>query len=85
VMYAARPPEAVFEVKSRDDRWSRIHEKAAEYLEAGVRVICVLDPDTETVAVHHSERPVQSLKADDELTLPDVLGDFRVAVSDFFR
>jgi Uma2 family endonuclease len=84
-MYALQPPELVFEVKSRDDRWAQIHEKVAEYLEAGVRIVCVVDPETETVAIHHSERPVQSLTAADELTLPDVLGDFRVAVARFFQ
>lgn len=83
-LYAANPPELVFEVKSPDDRWPKIHEKISEYLAVGVRIVCVADPKTETVAVHHSEKPVQSLSGDDELTLPDVLGDFRVAISKFF-
>jgi Uma2 family endonuclease len=85
IMYASKPPELVFEVKSRDDRWGQIHEKIAECLESGVRTVCIVDPATETVAIHHSERPVQSLTVTDELTLPDVLGDFRVAVSKLFE
>ncbi len=84
-LYAAKPPELVFEVKSRDDRWARIHEKVAEYLDAGVCAVCVADPETETVTVHHAERPVQSLTAVDELTFPEILGDFRVVVSEFFQ
>jgi Uma2 family endonuclease len=84
-MYAPKPPELVFEVKSPDDRWSQVHEKIAEYLAVGVRVVCVADPKTETVAIHHSERPVQSLAGDDELSLPDVLGNFRVPISKFFE
>jgi Uma2 family endonuclease len=83
-LYAAGPPELVFEVKSRDDRWAKIHEKVAEYLEVGVRVVCVVDPETVTVAVHHAAKPVQSLKGGDELSIPDVLGDFSVAISEFF-
>lgn len=85
ILYAPKPPELVFEVKSRDDRWARIHEKIAEALEAGVRTVCIVDPATETVAIHSSERPVQSLTVADELILPDVLGDFRVAVKQLFE
>ena len=84
-LYASKPPELVFEVKSRDDRWPKIHEKIAEYLAVGVRIVCVADPNTETLAIHHAERPVQSLSGGDELTLPDVLGDFRVPISKFFE
>jgi Uma2 family endonuclease len=84
-LYAPKPPELVFEVKSRDDRWAQIHEKVAEYLDAGVRAVCVVDPETQTVAVHHSERPVQSLTAADELTFSDILGDFRVKVAEIFE
>jgi Uma2 family endonuclease len=85
LVYASKPPELIFEVKSREDRWAKIHEKVAEYLAAGVQAICVVDPETETVAVHHAERPVESLTAVDELVLPDILGDFRVAVGQFFE
>jgi len=84
-LYAAHPPELVFEVKSRDDRWAKIQEKIAEYLGVGVRTVCVVDPETDTVAVYHCERPVQSLTSADALTFPDILGDFRVAVSEFFE
>jgi Uma2 family endonuclease len=84
-LYAAKPPELVVEVKSREDRWATIHEKVAEYLAVGVRVVCVVDPETETVAIHHAERPVQSLAAGEELRLPDVLGEFAVPIKKFFE
>jgi hypothetical protein len=57
----------------------------AEYLAAGVQAVCVVDPETDTVAVHHAERPVESLTAVDELTLPNILGDFCVVVGQFFE
>jgi Uma2 family endonuclease len=84
-LYAPNPPELVFEVKSRDDRWPKIHEKVAEYLEVGVRIVCVVDPETETVAIHHAERPVQSLTSADVLRFPDVLGDFELPVTNIFE
>jgi Uma2 family endonuclease len=84
-LYAKNPPELVVEVKSRDDRWAKVYEKIGEYLEAGVRVVCVIDPATETVTVHHAEEPVQSLKAGDELRFPSVLGDFSMPVKKIFE
>lgn len=83
-LYAPKPPELVFEVKSRDDRWARIHEKVAEYLDVGVRAVCVVDPETETITIHYSDRPVRSLTSADELTIPDILGEFHIAVREIF-
>jgi Uma2 family endonuclease len=78
------PPDLVFEVLSPTDRWSDVHEKVAEYLHVGVGTVCVLDPDKAIVHVYHAERGPQSLSAEEELTLPDALPDFRVAVRRFF-
>ena len=73
-------PNLVFEVLSPSDRWARVLEKVGEYLTAGVEVVCLLDPERETMHVYRDETPSEVLTADDELTLPEVLGDFKVAV-----
>lgn len=78
-------PELVFEVRSPNDKWPKVMAKASEYLEAGVVVVCVLDPKTATVTVYRVEEINQTLEGDDELHLPEVLGDFRVAVRRFFE
>jgi Uma2 family endonuclease len=77
-------PELVFEVRSPNDRWPKVLAKVAEYLGAGVTVVCVLDPDSETLHVYHSDELPRTLHGDDELALPEILGDFRVAVRRFF-
>ena len=82
--YLAVVPELVFEVRSPTDRWQRLFAKAAEYLEAGVTVVCLLDQMSERVLVCRADDLPQTLHGDDELHLPDVLGDFRVAVRRFF-
>lgn len=82
--YVAVVPEVVFEVRSPNDKWPKVMAKVSEYLEAGVTVVCVLDPKTETVLVYRVEEIAQKLEGEDELHLPDVLGDFRVAVRRFF-
>jgi Uma2 family endonuclease len=78
-------PELVFEVRSPTDRWARLLGKVSEYLEAGVTVVCVLDQQSETVHVYRNDDLPRTLHDDDELALPDVLGDFRVAVRRLFE
>jgi Uma2 family endonuclease len=77
-------PDLVVEVRSADDRWSEILAKVNEYLDAGVRVVIVLDPEPERAYVFRADQPPGVLGPDDELTVPDLLGDFRVAVRLFF-
>ncbi len=83
--YLAVVPELVFEVRSPTDRWQRLFAKAAEYLEAGVSVVCLLDQMSERVLVCRAEEAPITLQGDDELHLPNILGDFRVPVRRFFE
>jgi Uma2 family endonuclease len=78
-------PELVIEVRSPSDRIPQLSAKASEYLEAGVTVVVVIDPDTQSLAVYReNEFPIR-MHNGDELTLPDVLPGFAVRVSQFFE
>jgi Uma2 family endonuclease len=77
-------PELVFEVRSPTDRWARVLRKVTEYLDAGVTAVCVLDELSETVHIYRADELPQTLHGDDELRLPDILGDFAVAMQRFF-
>ncbi len=78
-------PELVFEVRSPTDRWGVILTKVGEYLESGVTVVCVLDQMKERCLICRNEESVQVLVAEEELTIPDVLGDFRTVVKRLFE
>ncbi len=78
-------PDLAIEVKSVFDRWSEIDEKIGEYLKAGVLVVCVVDPDTDSVQVHIADKPMRVVGRDEELTLPEVLPGFRVTVRELFE
>lgn len=78
-------PELVVEVLSPDDRWPNVLQKVAEYLNVGVLFVLVLDPERKTIHVFAHDEPVRILTAADELTLPGVLDDFRVAVNRCFE
>jgi Uma2 family endonuclease len=82
--YLDVPPDLVFEVLSPDDCWPKVLRKVTEYLEAGVTVVCVLDPERRTLHLYEGDQPVRILGEDDKLTLPSLLGKFRVAIRRFF-
>lgn len=83
--YLDVPPDVAFEIKSPSDIWSDVPAKVTEYLEAGVGVVCVLDPDTESAHVFYPDRPNEILSGDDELMLPEHLPGFGVPVRRFFE
>ena len=78
-------PELVFEVRSPTERWPRLITKAGEYLEAGVTVVCLLDQVSETVQVYRADELPRTLDSDDDLHLPDILGDLLITVGRFFE
>ncbi len=77
-------PEVVVEVRSPDDRWSRLFAKAYEYLNAGVAVVCILDPDDDSIHVLRPDQPPMKLEADGELTLREMHESFCVPVRQCF-
>ncbi len=83
--YLPVAPELVFEVRSPGDRWRQIVVKVGEYLQVGVTLVCVLDQQPETAHVYHADQSPREVRRDEELTLPEVLSDFRVPVRRFFE
>jgi len=82
--YLALMPDVVVEVLDAADHWSDVIEKALEYLRAGVRTACIADPQKESVAIFRDGQAPKLLHAQDTFELPDVLGEFRVLVREFF-
>jgi Uma2 family endonuclease len=83
--YLPAAPELVLEVRSPSDRWMEIHAKAAEYLQAGVKLVCVLDPLTASAHVYSANAAAQTFSADQLIAFPEVFQDFQVPVRRFFE
>jgi Uma2 family endonuclease len=77
-------PDLVVEVVSPNDFASEVDNKVEEYLQAGVRLIWVVYPQSKHVLVYRSGSVVQRLGVEDELSGEDVLPDFRLAISAIF-
>jgi Uma2 family endonuclease len=82
--YGPEVPEIVFEVRSSSDRWREVLIKVTEYLDAGVLVVVVLDPEPQVAHVFGVDRAPQLLQADDELTFPEIFEGFAVRVGRLF-
>ena len=78
-------PDLAVEVVSPSDRMTEVREKVREYLEAGVRLVWVVDPRRETVTIFAADGTERVLRAGDTLDGGDVLPDFRLPVADIFR
>lgn len=77
-------PDLVVEVLSPDDRPGEVARKVREYLEAGVRLVWVADPETRTVRAHRSPTDVREFREADSLLGDEVLPGFDVAVAELF-
>jgi Uma2 family endonuclease len=82
--YLETIPELVVEVRSKNDTQPRIDRKVGEYLNAGVVVVWVLDPDTRTVTICRQGEQPQRLSATDTLKVPDLIPGFQVAIAALF-
>ena len=83
--YLETVPDLVVEVVSPSDRWPNVLAKVAEYLEAGVIAVLVLDDQRRLAHLYRADGTTRILGADEDLTVPDVLGDLSVKVGRFFE
>jgi Uma2 family endonuclease len=78
-------PDLVVEVVSPSDRASEVSSKAEAWLDAGVRLVWVVDPQARLAAVHHPGGLVTVLREDGVLDGEEVLPGFRMPLSTVFR
>jgi Uma2 family endonuclease len=77
-------PDLAVEVLSPSDRMADAMSKVAMYLQAGVCLVWLVDPDARTITVFRPDAAMNMLSAGDTLDGGDVLPGFAVPVVDFF-
>jgi Uma2 family endonuclease len=78
-------PDLAVEVLSESNTPREISLKLREYLDAGVRLVWIVDPRLRTVEVHRPSAAPVSLTESETIDAGDVLPGFSVAVSEFFN
>ena len=75
-------PDLAVEVVSPTDSPQRILDKVGEYLEAGVRLVWVIDPDNRRAVIYRALSSVDRVDESGDLDGEDVLPGFRCRLSD---
>ncbi len=79
------PPDLAVEVVSPTEQEYDIVEKALAYLNAGTRLVWVIEPIAKTVTVYRSETDIRTLTRNDTLTGEDVIEGFSCPVIQLFE
>ncbi len=77
-------PEFVVEIISGNDNINKVEAKISEYFKAGVLVIWLILPDSQSVHVYTSRRTVKICLENDICSASPVLPDFEISVADIF-
>ncbi len=77
-------PDLAVEVLSLSDRMADALAKIAMYLDAGVRLVWLVDPASQTVTIFRPDAVPMKLGAGETLDGGDVLPDFTVPVAEIF-
>lgn len=82
--FASLVPDLVVEVKSQSDRLKKLRDKIEVYIEQGVQVAILIDPDTCQVEVYQPNQPVLCLGNGDILTLPKLLPEWELVIEELW-
>ena len=81
--YFPGAPDFVAEVISPSDRYADVDDKVKEWLNAGTRMVVVVNPRDRTVSVHTPDSVI-TLTESDTLDGGDVVPGWRLPVADIF-
>jgi Uma2 family endonuclease len=83
--YLESVSELIVEIRSKNDKKSRIDAKVADYLHFGAKHVWVVSESPETVVEYRSGAKPKKYGRNDALTCDDVIPGFRLALADLFR
>jgi Uma2 family endonuclease len=83
--YAALAPDLVAEILSPEDRPGEVLTKVGDWLEAGVRLAWVIDPDRRVASVYRADGSVMTVGSNGDLDGEAVLPGFSFRLSELFE
>ncbi|HEX4949192.1 MAG TPA: Uma2 family endonuclease [Blastocatellia bacterium] len=78
-------PDLAVEVISPTDYYEKVHAKAMEYLNAGVKVVWIISPENQTITVYRSATNIMAFPPESELTCEDLFPGFRCHLGEIFK
>jgi len=77
-------PDLVVEVISPGDTYTEVEEKTTEWLEAGCRVVIVINPRKRTATVYRSLAEIVMLTEENDLEIEDIVPNWKIELSELF-
>lgn len=77
-------PDLAVEVISPGDTYTGVEEKVSDWLDAGTKLVVILNPRKKTATIHRPQGNVSILGVGDTLDCRDVVEGFEVAVGEIF-
>jgi len=77
-------PDVAVEVISPSDRYTDVEDKVVEWLEAGSRMVIVVNPRQRSVTVYHSRTDTVRLTEEDALDGSDVVPGWQLPIKEVF-
>jgi Uma2 family endonuclease len=78
-------PDLAVEVVSPNDSASYVQRKVIEYLNAGVKLVWIVDPEVESITVYDDSGTVRFLSTEDELDGGEVLPGLSISIAAIFE
>ncbi|MFN2420952.1 MAG: Uma2 family endonuclease [Gemmatimonadota bacterium] len=82
--FAPHAPDLAVEVIGPTDTMSQTQAKVIDYLDAGTRLVWVVDPKSRSVEVYRSRNEIRLIPEDGDIDGGDALPGFRLDVSQLF-
>jgi Uma2 family endonuclease len=82
--YLETIPDLIIEVRSKNDTPAELRGKVEEYLQAGVHIVWVVEPQSKTVTVLLPKETAREFKIGEMLTAEGIIPGFKVPVAELF-
>lgn len=82
--YPELMPDLIMEIKSAFDRLAPVQEKVLSFVNQGIRIGLLIDPDQRTVTVYRSNAAASVLEDGQLLTIPELLPGWELPIAELW-
>lgn len=85
IQYLPLAPDLAVEVISPSDRFSSVEKKAFAWIDAGTKLVLLVDPENETVHAYHSRKQIQAFARTETIDCDASVPGWQLVIEDIFR
>ena len=85
ISYITLSPDLAVEVLSPSDRFSRVEAKAFQWLDAGTKLVLLVDPESKTIHRYQSRKQIEVYQQGETLDCNPAVPGWQLNVKDIFQ